>query len=172
MSLEALDNKVHELERKVADLEPMSGKLEDCKKQVAELVKHRDELASAIANLEEKYKLLNPRVKDLEKREQDLSHRITEMEPRTYKAETTLSALNGEIQRLHDTGLPFEGLAEFGQKVQVIAQRHAIKPAELGNRLLHELETLNQGLGLEALIDSRQQELDKKEQAITKTKRS
>ena len=35
-----------------------------------------------------------------------------------------------------------------------------------------ELETLNQGLGLEALIDSRQQELDKKEQAITKTKRS
>ena len=80
--------------------------------------------------------------------------------------------MNKELQKLQVTGLPFEELTEFSQKVQVVAQRHAIKPAELGNRLLHELETLNQGLGLEALMDSRQQELDKKEQAITKTKRS
>jgi transposase-like protein len=41
LSLNALDNKVHELERKAADLEPMSGKLEDCKKQLADLTKRR-----------------------------------------------------------------------------------------------------------------------------------
>jgi len=170
LSLEALDNKVHELERKAADLEPMSRQREECSKQVAELTRQRKELASAVANLEEKYKLLTPRVKDLEKREQILSHRIVEMEPRAQKAETTLSALNREIQRLQDTGLPFEELAEFGQRVQVVAQRHAIKPAELRDRLLQELETLDKGLGLEALIQSRQQELDKREQALEEAK--
>jgi transposase len=170
LSLEALDNKVHELERKAADLEPMSRQREECSKQVAELTRQRKELASAVANLEEKYKLLTPRVKDLEKREQSLSHRIVDMEPRAQKAETTLSALNREIQRLQDTGLPFEELAEFGQRVQVVAQRHAIKPAELRDRLLQELETLDKGLGLEALIQSRQQQLEEQEQAVAKAK--
>ena len=171
LSLEDLDNKVHELERKAADLEPMSGKLEDCKKQVAELTRQREELASAVANLEEKYKLLNPRVKDLEKREQDLSRRITDMGPRAQKAETTLSVLNNEMQRLQDIGLPFEALVEFNQRMQVIARRHAIKPDGLRDRLLHELESLDKGLALEALIQSRQQELDKMEQATTNTKK-
>ena len=170
LSLEALDNKAHELEKKAADLEPMAKQREDYRKQIAELTKRREELTNMVASLEQKYELLNPRVKDLEKREQSLSHRIVEMEPRAQKAETTLSALNREIQRLQDTGLPFEELAEFNERVQAVAQRHNITPAELRDRLLRELETLDKGLGLEALIQSRQQELDKKEQAITKTK--
>ena len=37
LSLEALDNKVRELERKAADLEPISDKVKDCKKRLAEL---------------------------------------------------------------------------------------------------------------------------------------
>ena len=41
LSLEALDNKAHELERKAADLEPMSDKLKDCRKQLAELTRQR-----------------------------------------------------------------------------------------------------------------------------------
>ena len=171
LSLDALDNKVHELERKAADLKPMSGKLEDCKKQFTELTKRRGELASAVAGLEEKYKWLTPRVKDLGKREQDLSHRITEMEPRAHKAEMTFTTLSKEIQRLQDIGLAFDELAEFNERVQVIAQRHTIKPAELSDRLLHELESLDKGLGLEALIQSRQLELDKKEQAVANTKK-
>ena len=98
LSLDDLDNKVHELERKAADLEPMSDKLEDCKKQLAGLTGQRKELSSTVANLEEKHKLLTPRVKDLEKREKDFSRRITDMEPKARKAETTLSTLNGEMQ--------------------------------------------------------------------------
>ncbi len=171
LSLEALDNKAHELERKAADLEPMSDKLKDCKKQLAELTRHREELASAVAVLEQKYELLTPRVKGLEKREQTLSHRIVDMEPKAQKAETTLSALNGEIQKLNDIGLSLKELAEFNQRLQVIAQHHAIEPAKLRSRLLHELETLDKVLALEALIQSRQQELDKTEQAITSTKK-
>jgi len=146
LSLEALDNKAHALERKTTDLEPMVKKREDYRKQVAELTKRRGQLASEVVNLEEKYKLLNPIVKDLGKREQDLSRRIKDMEPRVEKAEATLTALNQELQRLQDTGLPLEELTEFCQKVQVIARHHAIKPAEIRSRLMHELETLDKGL--------------------------
>ena len=171
LSLEALDNKVHELERKAADLEPMSDKLRDCQNQLAELTKQREELASAVAILEQKNELLTPRVKDLEKREQTLSRRIADKEPKAQKAETTLSALKGEIQKLDDIGFSLRELAEFNEKLQVIAQHHVIEPSELRSRLLHELQTLDKGLALETLIQSRQQELDKTEQALVRTKK-
>jgi len=124
LSLEALDNKVQELERKAADLEPMSNKLKDCKKQLTELTKQREELASAVAILKQENELLNPRVKDLEKHEQTLSRRISDMEPKAQKAETTLSALKGEMQKLKDIGFSIKGLAEFDEKLQEIAQHH------------------------------------------------
>ena len=168
LSLDGLHDKVHELEKKAAELKPVSGKLADCKKQVAELSKQRRGLSSEVANLEEKRKLLNPRVKDLEKREKDLSCRVAKMEPKAQKAETTISTLNNEMQRLQDIGLPLEELAEFNQKVQAIAHRHTITPAKLRSRLLYELEILDRGLGLEALIQSRHQELDKMQEAITR----
>jgi len=171
VSLDALHDKAQELERKAADLEPVSGKLGEYKKQIAGLTGQREELARAVAALEQKYELLNPRVKDLEKRERDLSRRITDMEPKALKAEITLSTLNNEMQRLQDIGLSLEELGEFNQRVQTVAQRHHIKPAQLRDKLLHELETLDKGLGLEALIQTRQQELDKMDQAITGAKK-
>jgi predicted nucleic acid-binding Zn-ribbon protein len=171
LSLNALDDKAHDLEKKTADLEPMSKQHEDYRKQLAKLNSQREELANSVSGLEEKYKLLNPRVKDLEKREQTLSRRIADMEPRAQKAETTLSTLNKEKQKLQDIGLSFEKLAGFNDRLQVIAQHHAIEPAELSSRLLKELETLDKGLGMEALIQSRQQELEKIEQAIATTKK-
>ena len=170
LSLEALDNKVHELEKKAADLEPISDKLKDYKKQLTELTRQREELASAVALLEQKNELLSPQVKELERREQTLSRQIGEMEPKANKAETTLSILKGEMQKLEDIGFTPKELGEFNKKLQAIAQHHAIKPSELKSRLLHELETLDKGLTLETLIQSRQQELDKIEQAIERGK--
>ena len=166
LSLEDLDDKVHELERKAADLEPMSKQHEDYRKQLAELTKQREELASVVASLNEKYKLLSPRVKDLEKREQYLSRQTKDMEPRAEKAEATLATLSKERQRLLDIGLSLETLAEFNQRVQSIAQHNRIAPAELRGRLLQELGKLDQGLGLEALIRIRQLELEKQERAV------
>ena len=171
LDIEALDDKVHELERKAADLEPVSGKLKDCKKELAELTKQREMLASDVALLEQKNVLLTPQVKELETREQNLSRRIADMEPRAQKAETALSALKGEIQKLEDIGLTVKELAGFNEKLQAIAQRHAIEPAKLRHRLLQELETLDRGLALETLTQSRQQEIDKMEQAIAKDKK-
>jgi predicted nucleic acid-binding Zn-ribbon protein len=166
LGLEALDNKVRELEKKAADLAPTSDKLKDYKGQLAELIKQREKLASAVALLEQKNELLSPRIKDLEKREQTLSRRIADIEPKAQKAETTLSTLKGEMQKLEDVGFTLKELAEFSEKLGVIAQHHAIKPSELRSRLLHDLEALDKGLTLETLIQSRQQELDKVEQAI------
>jgi hypothetical protein len=166
LSLEELDNKVHELERKAADLEPMSKQREDYKKQLAELTKQRENLASVVANLKEKYELMNPRVKDMEKREQDLSRRIKDMEPRAEKAEAILATLSKERQKLQDTGFSLEALAEFSQRVRSIAQSHNITPAELRDRLLQELGSLDQAVGLETLIQSRQLELEEQEQAV------
>ncbi len=158
LSFEALDDKVHELERRAVELEPMSKQLEDCRKQLAELTKQRQNLINEVADFEQKYKLLNPRVKDLEKREQDLLRRITDIEGKAEKAEVALSGLSKERQRLLEIGFSVEALSEFSQRVQSIAQRHHITPADLRDRLLKELENLEGGLGLEELARRQQSE--------------
>ncbi len=170
LSLEALDNKVRELEKKATDLEPMSNKVKHCQKQLADLTRQREELASSVAMLEQKSKLLTPRVKDLERRERTLSRRIANMEPKAQKAETTLSALKRETQKLEDIGFTLKELSEFQEKLQAIAQHHAIKSSELRSRLLHELGSLEKGLTFETLIQSRQQEMDRMKQAIARSK--
>jgi len=171
LDLEALDVKVHELERKAVELESISNKVKDCGKELAELTKQRHELASSVALLEQKNELLSPRVKDLQDREEVLSRRIADMEPKAEKAEIILFTLKGEMQKLKDTGFSLKELAEFNENLQVIAQRHAIKPAELRGRLLHDLETLDKGLALETLIQNRQQEIDNMEQVIARSKK-
>ncbi len=171
LSIEALHDKVHDLEKKAAELQPVSGKLADCKKQIAELTGQRKELASEVTSLEEKYKMLNPLVEDVEKREKGLSHRVIEMEAKAHKAEATLATLSKDTQKLQNIGLTFEELSEFNQKVQVVAHRHSIKPAELRSRLLHELATLDKGLGLEVLVKAKKLELNEAEHAVADAKK-
>jgi len=171
LGIEALDKKVHELEKKAADLEPLSGKLKDSEKELADLSRQRDELTGSVAMLEQREELLTPRVKELEKRHQNLSRRIADMEPRAQKAETTLSALKRETQKLEDNGFSPKELAEFNRKLEEIAQHHTIKSSELRGRLLQELQTLDKGLALETLIQRRQQELEKTEQALVRTRK-
>jgi predicted nucleic acid-binding Zn-ribbon protein len=171
LGIEALDKKVHELEKKAADLEPMSEKIKDSKKELSDLSRQRDELTGSVAMLEQKEELLTPRVKELEKRHQNLSRHIGDMEPKAEKAERTLSALKQETQKLEDNGFSPKGLAEFNGKLEEIAQHHTIKPSELRTRLLRELRALDKGLTLETLIRSRQQELDKAEQALVRTRK-
>jgi len=170
LSLEELDNKVHELEVKTAELEPLSKKHEDYTEQIAELSKQRENLAGVVAGLEEKYKFLDPRVKDLEKSEKALLHQIKNIETKAEKAEAAIAASNKDRQKLLDIGLPFEALAEFSQRVNSIAHHHHIAPSWLRERLLKELENLDQGQGLEKLIQSRQEELEEQEKAIALAK--
>jgi transposase len=171
VGIEALDKKVHELEKKAADLEPVSDKLKDSKKELADLTKRQDELASSVAILEQKEEMLTRRVKELEKREENLSRRIADMEPKAEKAQSTISAMKREMQKLEDLGLSLKGLAEFNEKLQQIAEHHIIKPSELRGRLLQELQHLDKGLTLEASIRGWRQELDKTEQAVIRTRK-
>jgi DNA repair exonuclease SbcCD ATPase subunit len=170
LSLDALDSKVHDLEKKAADLGPVSANLAACQKQLGELTRQRELLEGAIDSLEGKRKLLEPQVKRLERRAEDLSRRIDNMEPRAEKAETTFAALSKEIRKLEDIGFTSESLAEFSHKLQAIAERRAVKPDELRARLLHELESLDEALGLEALISSRQQELVEQKRLIAQAR--
>ncbi len=171
LSLEDLDDKVHELERRAAELEPISRKHREGRKQLAELTKKREKLAGEVAGLEQKYGLLNPRVNDLEKREQDLLHRIKEMETQAGAAETTLATLSKEKQRLLEIGFSPEALAEFSQRAESIAQHYRITPAELRKRLLQELENLGRAIGLETLIRSRQSELEEQKRVVAAAKK-
>jgi predicted nucleic acid-binding Zn-ribbon protein len=171
LGIEAQDKKVHELEKKAADLETVSDKLKDAKKELADLSKQRDELTNSVAMLQQRSELLIPQVKEMERRERNLSRRIADMEPKAEKAETTLSAMKREMQKLEDLGLSLKGLAELNERLQEISQRHAIKSSELRTRLLHELRALDKGLALETTNRRRQQELDKAEQALARTKK-
>jgi len=171
LSLEDLDDKVHELERRAAELEPISRKHQEGRKQLAELTRKREKLTGETACLEQKYGLLNPRVKDLEKREQDLLHRIKEMETQAGAAETALATLSKENQRLLEIGFSPEALAEFSQRAESIAQHRHIEPAALRERLLQEMENLGQAIGLETLIQSRQAELEEQKRVVATAKK-
>ena len=170
LSLDALHDEVHELEKKAGEMEPLSDKVTYCKKQVAELTRQRKKLSGEVSNLEEKYTLLIPRIKELEKREKDLSRFVAEMEPRARKAEATLATVTRETQKLKNVGFTFEKLAEFSERVKVIAEHYSIAPEELRDRLLQELERLDEGIGLEALINCRQQELSEQKQLVGKAR--
>jgi len=166
LSLEGLDSTVRELEKKAADLQPMSDKVEDCQRQLAELKRQREKQASSVAMLEQRRKLLSPHVKDLERRERTLSRRIADMEPKAQKAEATISSLRSQTQALEDIGFSTRELAGFCERLQVIAQRHSVGPGDLRVRLLGDLETLDKGLSLETLLQTRQQQLEEAEKAL------
>jgi hypothetical protein len=170
LTLEELRDKAIELEKKAAQLEPMSRQYEDCRKRVAELTGQRDHLAGEVAGLEQKYGLLKPRVEELEKRERNLLRRTEHMETKIEEAEATLVSLRKEKRRLRQIGLSLEALAEFNERAQSIARRHHISPAKLKDRLLQELESLDQAIGLETLLQRRQGELEKAGRSIEAAK--
>jgi DNA repair exonuclease SbcCD ATPase subunit len=64
--------------------------------------------------------------------------------------------------------MPFDELSGFTERLKGVAHRHGIDPKALCGRLLTELEQLDKGLGLEVLVQTRQQELNKVEGAIMK----
>ena len=64
-------------------------------------------------------------------------------------------------------GLSLEELGEFNEKARSVALRHHVKATDIRNRLLQELEKLDEGLTLEAVIQARQCQLEELENAIT-----
>ena len=190
MTLEQADEKLQALEAKAAQLSPVLKQLEERQTEIKQLTKRRDDLIPVVNSLDQKYGLLNPRVKDLEKREEDLLRRIKDQQDTIEKAEAALAAIRCEKQdtiqkaeatqaalskgkqQLLEAGFSPEALTEFNNRTRAIAAHHSIAGAVLSERLFHELESLDKGLGLETLIVARQTELKKCEQAIVSAKKN
>jgi len=166
LSIDGLNNKVLELEKRAAELEPIANELKDCRKQLGEMKKQRDQLAAYITGLKEKRDMLTPLVRDLEKREQDLIRRNKELEAEAEKAETALRTLKRDKKRLADIGLTLEKVAELSQESQAIARKYHVTSSELWSRLRKELKNLDEALGLEVMIGRLQAQLKGQKQTM------
>jgi len=168
LSAEALEQKVSRLQKEVVRLESIAGKLKGCQQELEELTKRRQKLADEVGHLEKRYQPLSGSVAQKEQREKELSDRVQELEQRAQDADERLAAARKELEALADLGLSFDDLCGFVQRMSGVAQRHAVKPRELRDRLLHELEELEAGLGLESRLNMRREELKNVEQDTVK----
>ena len=170
LTIDEIDNKFQELQNKLAELQPTLTELNEKKNEITELEKKGDDLAPMVDSLEQKYNTLNPIVKDLHERQSDLLQQIKKEEDITASTQAGLAAWAKVKQELLKAGFTIEALVEFNDKAQVIATHHHIPASALRERLLHELEILDKGLGLEALVEDKQTELKEEEEVLTSVK--
>ncbi len=166
LNVEALEKKAQSLRQEVEHLEPVAQELNACQQQLEELEKKRQELSEEIAHLDKRLGPLSKDVSQKEKREAELSYRVQQLEQRAQAADERLAAAGKALKLLAELGLSPDDFPGFAQRVAMVAQRHGIEPPALRDRLLHELEQLEAGVGLESLVEKRQQELASIEQAI------
>jgi len=170
LTIGEIDSKFQELQNKAAELQPTLDKVAEEKKEIVELEKKRDILTPVVESLEHKYAVLNPIVSDLQKRQSTLMKQIKKEEAITASSQAGLTEWSKEKQKLKKAGFTIESLVAFNDKLRVIAARHHIKMSPLRERLLHELEVLNKGLGLESLVKAVRATLKKQQEALTSTK--
>lgn len=166
LTVQALENKAQSLREEVEHLEPVAEKLSACQQQLEEFEKKRQELSEEIAYLDKRLGPLSKDVSQKEKREAELSHRVQQLEQRAQAADERLASAGKVLKLLAELGLSPDEFPGFAQRIAMVAQQHGVKPSALRDRLLHELEQLEAGLGLESLLEKRQQELASIEQAI------
>jgi len=170
LTLDEIGGKIEELENQAAELQPTLDKVDEMKGEIAELEKRGDDLTPVVDNLEHKYSTLNPIVKDLQARQADLLQQIKKEEDITASTQAGLADWAKVKQKLLKAGFTIEALVEFNDKARVIATHHHISVPALRERLLHELEVLNIGLGLETLVENKQAELEKQQEALMSVK--
>ena len=168
LSLDALEKKTHDLEKKVAELKPIAMQSHEQKALLKDLNSQRQSMVDEVKELERRLGSLVPSVKQKEKRETELSHRVQEMEQRAQSADERLATARKDLQILSGLGITLDDLSVFVQRLRGVAQRHGIEPETIRERPLHELEELGEGLGLETLVKTRQQELAKAQRALAR----
>jgi DNA repair exonuclease SbcCD ATPase subunit len=166
LGFEDLESKVKELAEKAGHLEPLAQKAAECACELEELEARKEVLVGEISQLEAHHKELDIALKDKEDREADLCNRVIKLEDRAQVADEKLSHARAEITTLSEVGMSLDDLSGFTQRVCDIAHRHGIAPQDLSGRLLSELELLDVGLGLEAVLESKKHELEEIENNI------
>lgn len=167
-----LEKKAHDLEQAVTNLEPLAKQVREHREQIKKLGEQRQRLAGEVTELERHAESLGQDVKEKEKREEHLSSRVQQLEDRAEATDERLVTARKDLQALSGIGLSLEDLSGFTQRLSGIAQRHGIKPEALCKRLLHELEQLEEGLGLETLVKTEQREMANVRQAVAKEKKN
>lgn len=171
LSVDDLEKKAHDLEQAVTNLEPLAQQVREYREQLEKLGKQRQRLVDEVSELERRLQSLSPNVKQQERRETELFRCVQELEERAQAADERLTTARKDLRALAELGLPLDDLSGFAQRLCGIAQRHGIDPGVLRERLLHELEQLEEGLGLEALVETKRHELAKVNQAVAKTQK-
>ena len=133
----------------MALLEPLVQKVEGCRQELQELEKRRQSLSDEVSRIEKCLEPLRKDVTQKEKREAELSHRVQELKERAQAADERLAAARQELKALASLGLSHHDLAGFVQRLAAVSQKYRIEAGTLRDRLLHELEQLGIGLGLE-----------------------
>ena len=167
---EELEAKAHSLQQEVAHLEPLAQEVREYKQQLPELRNQRQALADEISQLEKRNEHLLKGVAQKDAREAELSHRTQKLEQKAQKADERLAAARKDLEELAGLGLSLDDLSGFVHRLSAIAQRHGINRGALRDRLLHELEQLEVGLGLESCLKKKQDELNDIEHAIAKAR--
>jgi predicted nucleic acid-binding Zn-ribbon protein len=168
LGVEELAEKVSSLEEASHQLEPLAAKALDLQKELEDLERKKGRLTNEVAALEKHQHTLAEMVKRREQRESDLSARITHLEERLQSDEEQLAVARKDLKSLSAIGMSLDELSGFAERLKGVAQRQGIDPKALYSRLLTELEHLDKGLTLETLIQARQREINKLEQAIAK----
>lgn len=170
LSVEDLEIKVKDLGERANRLEPLKREVRAYEIQLTDLSNKRQSMTEHITNLEERNKKLGNDVKYKEQRETVLSDRVIELEDRAQSADERLATARKDLKTLSDIGISLDSLSGFAERLKGIAQRHNIKPEDLSNRLLSELEQLNKGIGLEAIIQDKENEIHNLEDIMLKKK--
>jgi len=170
LGVEDLEMKVKSLEKTANRLEPLEKKVTDCETHLTDLDKKRQSIIGKVADLEERNKILEENVKDKKQREAELSSRVIGLEDRALSADERLATARKDLKALSNIGISVDNLTGFAERFKGIAQRHSIRPGELSNRLLGELEQLDKGLGLETVLHNKENELRELEDIILRKK--
>jgi hypothetical protein len=171
LSLEEVDEKLHDMEIRADQLEPAIKQVEELEKEITDLTQQRHDLAAVVNSLEQKYNLLNPRVNALEKRESELTARIKDKEKTIKDGEVSLARLDRERLSLENTGFSMETLSIFNDRIRSIAAHHKLPVENMKERLFHDLLTLDKGLGLEGLVQNNKMELRQIQKLIVLAKK-
>ena len=159
LSYQALAQKAQSLHQEVKQLQPIAQELKKCPGQLAKLNKTKQGLTEEISHLENRYQPLSKEIALKENREAELSHRVQELEQRAQAADERLAAARQALKTLAKLGLSPEDFPGFIQRIAAVAHKQVMQPVDLRDRLLHELEQLKKGLGLESLVQTKQKEL-------------
>ena len=168
LSVEDLEMKVKDLKETAKRLEPLKKEVQDYETQLTDLDEKRQTMTEKVTTLEECNEILGNNVKCKEQREAALSGRVIELEDRAQSADERLATARNDLKTLSNIGISLDNLSGFAERLKGIAQRHNIGPEDLSNRLLSELEQLNRGIGLETILQNKENEIRNLEDIMLK----